>query len=94
MVEMIKPGSCPALPEGFEAAHAQDEASTHSDDSSRFLKKDEYLALFKKMRAATIAALDKFTNADLDKPTQGKMAQFAPTAGDMFLLVSNHEVLL
>src|SRR5438874_3001174 len=47
MLEGVKPGSSPALPEGFTDAHGRDEASTCSDDPSRFLTKDQYLALMK-----------------------------------------------
>lgn len=81
----------PDLPAGFAQAHAPE--ASKNEGTQGYLKKDEYLALFQKMRAATLAALDKFTDADLDRPTQGKMAQFAPTAGDMFLLVSNHTLM-
>ena len=31
-IEAMKPGFCPPLPEGFEAAHGRDEASVASDD--------------------------------------------------------------
>ena len=43
MVEAIRPGSCPPLPEGFEANH--DREDTTSDDPARFLSKDDYLDL-------------------------------------------------
>jgi hypothetical protein len=32
-------------------------------------------------------------DADLDKPTQGNMAQFAPTLGALLLLQSNHTLM-
>jgi hypothetical protein len=81
----------PELPAGFAQVHSPESSKTETTQG--YLKKDEYLALFQKVRAATQAALDKCTDADLDKPTQGSMAKFAPTAGEMFLLVSNHVLM-
>ena len=43
MVEAIRPGTCPPLPEGFEANY--DREDTTSDDPARFLSKDAYLDL-------------------------------------------------
>ena len=44
-------------------------------------------------RKATIAALSKLSDADLDRPTTGPMAQFAPTLGQLFLAASNHTLM-
>ena len=60
------------------------------DGPEGFLTKAEYLALFDAVRSATIAALETFTDADLDRPTTGDMAAFAPTLGHLFLAASNH----
>ena len=54
-MEGIKPGSCPALPEGFDAKHGKETISL--DDPKAFYTKDEYLALWKAQRAATQAHL-------------------------------------
>src|SRR4029077_991184 len=64
MLEGIKPGSSPALPEGFDDAHSQGEGSS-SDDASRFLGKAKYLELFKAQRAATKKVLEGLSDADL-----------------------------
>jgi hypothetical protein len=93
MVEMIRPGSCPALPEGFEAAHGRDEASTRSDDASRFLKKDEYLALMKKQREATKAVLESFTDAEMDGPAPERFAKMLPNAGSVLAMVGTHVLM-
>lgn len=79
----------PELPPGFAEKHRKETAAQNSG----FLSKAEYLDLFNKVRGTTIAALDKLTDADLDKPTQGRMASFAPRLGDLFLLVSNHTLM-
>src|SRR5690349_7142191 len=65
-VEGIKPGSSPALPEGFDEAHNRDAAG--SDDLGKFLSKQEYLELFRAQRAATRSVLDGLSDAELDAP--------------------------
>lgn len=78
-VEAIKPGSCPPLPEGFDAKH---EKETHSsDDPKDFQTRDEYLALWKAQRAASLAVLDSLSDADLDAPAPEKVRGFCPTVG-------------
>ena len=49
--------------------------------------------LFDKVRSATSAALAKLSDADLDRPTTGQMAGFAPRLGDFFMLVANHTMM-
>ena len=79
----------PELPKGFSDNYNK-EASKRD---SGFLTKAEYLGLFSKAREATIAAVSKLTDADLDKPTTGNMAKFAPTWAALLLLVSNHVLM-
>lgn len=79
----------PELPAGFKEAHAMDK--TGSD--AGFFTKAEYLALFEKTRAATLAALAALTDADLDKVATGRMAPMAPTLGAQFILVANHTLM-
>jgi hypothetical protein len=93
MVEMLKPGSCPALPEGFDVAHGRDEASTHSDDPSQFLKKNEYLALMKAQRAATKAVLETITDAELDAPAPERFKKMFPSAGGVLSMVGTHVLM-
>src|SRR5437764_517710 len=81
----------PELPAGFTEAHASTAAS--SDAPQKFRTKAEYLDLFGKVRAATIAAVAKLSDADLDKPTSGNMAKFAPTLGALLLMTSNHVLM-
>ena len=69
-VEMIKPGSCPALPAGFAEAHSKE--TSHADDPSKFHSRAKYQELWKAQRAATLAVLDGVPEADLDKTDPSK----------------------
>jgi hypothetical protein len=79
------------LPPGFKERH--DNSTAAVDPPKGFLKKAEYLNLFNQAREATIAAVNKLNDADLDKPTSGSMAKFAPTLGALLLLQSNHVLM-
>lgn len=86
------PGAAyPELPAGFAAQHGKDTAMT--DPPAGFASRQEYVALFTATRDATLAALDTMSDADLDRPTQGKMAGFAPTHAALLLLISNHSLM-
>jgi hypothetical protein len=88
----ILPGAAyPSLPPGFKEQH--DKATAAVEPPKGFLKKDEYLRLFGQVREITLAAVDKLTDADLDKPTMGMMAKWAPTLGALLLLTSNHVLM-
>lgn len=78
----------PALPHGFMDQHGSKGAK--DDGPAGFLKKAEYLKLFADVRAATIAALMKLSDADLDKPTSDAMKPYAATLGALFIMTSNH----
>lgn len=78
--------SYPTLPPGFAEQHVKE---TSSKDTG-FRTKAEYLDLFNKCRAATLAAVDKLSEADLDRPVSGDIAKHAPTLGSLLLLASNH----
>jgi uncharacterized damage-inducible protein DinB len=79
------------LPAGFAEQHSKETAA--SDATKGWGTKAEYLALFGKVRAATLAALDQLPEADLDKPVTGRMARLAPTVGALFFLAANHEMM-
>jgi hypothetical protein len=81
----------PELPAGFAQLHTPE--ASKSESTQGYLKKNEYLALFDKVRGATLAALNGLSDADLDKPITGNMAKFAPTLGAMLILVSNHTLM-
>jgi hypothetical protein len=79
----------PEIPAGFAEKHGTDAAK--AEPPKGFLKKDEYLVLFDKVRAATIAALDKMTDADLDKDSG--LGDFCPTIGKTFLMCADHDMM-
>lgn len=79
----------PELPAGFAERHSKETASSNEG----FGKKADYLNLFEKVRSATLSTLAKLSDADLDRPTKGDMAKFAPTLGALLLLVSNHDLM-
>ena len=81
----------PELPSGFAEQHGKGTAA--SDSPKGFLNKEEYSKLFNRVRSATLENLAKLSDADLDKPTSGDMAKFAPTLGALFLLQSNHTLM-
>jgi hypothetical protein len=81
----------PALPPGFAELHGTEGAKKDGPDG--FLTKAEYLDLFDKARAATIAALEKLSDADLDRPTSEKCRSWAPTFGHLFLMASHHTLM-
>ena len=81
----------PALSPGFQEQYSKKGAS--DDAPMHFLAKAEYLKMFNEVRDITKAAVVKLSDKDLDRPTTGNMAQFAPTIGALFLLVSNHTLM-
>jgi hypothetical protein len=83
--------SFPELPAGFRAKHAKEMAG--GDAPGAFLKKAEYLSLFNNLRELTVTAVDRLSDADLDRPNTGNMAKFAPTLGALLLLQSNHTMM-
>ena len=86
------PGAAfPDFPAGFSEQHKPTNAAT--DPPKGFLTKGQYLELFNKTRVATLAALEKISDAELDKPNTGPLAQFAPTVGALLMLVSNHTLM-
>src|SRR5581483_7580403 len=64
------PGAAyPELPAGWAEQHNKTTASI--EPAKGFATKAEYLAQLNKGRDATLAALAKLSDADLDKPTEG-----------------------
>jgi hypothetical protein len=81
----------PELPAGFAKQHGKE--TQFQDPPRGFATQAQYLALFNAMREATVNALGGLRDADLDRPTEGPMAPFAPTLGALLLLVSNHSLM-
>ena len=91
MLSSIPGGASLELPPGFAERHGKETAGV--EPPKGFLTKDEYLSIFKKVRAQTFAKLDKLPDADLDKPNTGRMAQLCPKIGDLFLLAATHQMM-
>ncbi len=88
MVEAVKPGSMPKLPEGFAEKHSKKTAG--SDAASDFLSKAEYLELMKQQRAGTLAALATFSDEALDQPAPPPMDKFVKSVGHLFNMQGTH----
>ncbi len=88
--EMIKPGSSPALPAGFEEAHS---LKDQSGNDSRFLGKDEYMKLYEAQRAALKAVIDSVPDADLTDTRDGKLPEWAPTVADALNMAGAHALM-
>ncbi len=81
----------PELAAGFAEQH--DKPTAAQEPPKGFGSKEQYLTLFNRVREATKAAAATLSDADLDRPTSGQMAQFAPTLGGFFILVANHTMM-
>jgi hypothetical protein len=81
----------PELPAGFAEQHTKD--TSKIDPPKGFGTKAQYLDLFTKVRQATLANLERLSEADLDKPVSGDIAKMAPNLGALLLLAASHSVL-
>jgi hypothetical protein len=84
-------GKYPELPAGFREQHNPKNAGV--DPPKGFGTKADYVNLFNKVREASLANLDKLSDSDLDKPTSGEMAQYAPNFGAVFVMLSTHDMM-
>jgi uncharacterized damage-inducible protein DinB len=91
LLESICPGEAPELPAGFAEAHGKEAAGV--DDPSKFLSKQEYFDLFDKVHAASLAALAKRSEADLDQPGPEHFRDMFPTVGHIFVLIATHGMM-
>jgi len=78
----------PALPEGFQAAHGKETAS--SDDPARFASKATYLGLMDEVKAASLAAIDATPESALDQPAPEAMREYAPTVAAALGVLGAH----
>lgn len=90
MVELVKPGSAPALPEGFAEAHSKE--TTTNDDPTKFQSLDEYKALWKAQRDATDAILDATPESDYSR-TDPSFPPYASSVGALLLMTANHPLM-
>jgi hypothetical protein len=91
VAEQLPKSARPDLPPGFAEQHADPMAK--QDPPKGYSTKAQYLDLFNRVRKSTLEALSGITDADLDRPTIGKMAAYAPTLGSLFILLSSHTLM-
>ncbi len=91
MVEAALPGAMPPLPAGFAERYTAETAKL--DEPSAFYTKAEYLRLFSEQRAATLAALDRLTDADLDRPAPEAYRSFLNSLGELLMMQGLHVLM-
>ena len=91
LLNSIAPGAAAELPEGFAEKHSKEAVGI--DDPAKFCTKQEYLDLLDKVQAASFAALDKMSDADLDAPGPEQFREFCPTAGHIMVLIATHQMM-
>ncbi|MEM6655294.1 MAG: DinB family protein, partial [Planctomycetota bacterium] len=94
LLEMLQPGAAPPLPPGFHDQYSRDTVA--DDEPDHFHTKQEYLELFELVRAATHAAIEKVSDADLDSPNPHPDENFRksfPTIGSMYVLTATHPMM-
>ncbi len=91
MGDLIPGARYPELPAGLKSQ--MDGKSAKTPPPGGYLKKAEYVDWFNKVRSATVASVERLTDADLDKPTPGDFAQWAPTIGALLMLTATHTMM-
>lgn len=79
------------LPDGFAETHDKENAA--SDDSTGFLTRDAYLAMFERLQSQAIEALAKTSAEQLDEPGPEFLKGFADTVGAVYVLVATHAMM-
>ena len=93
ILNRIRPGASPALPEGFEAHHGREEGAPASDDATHFRSRAEYLALWKAQRDAVKAVVADLSDEELDAPGPEPLRRLVPTVGTSLLFLACHELM-
>lgn len=91
LASQIPGAAYPELPKGFADQHKKEMSAI--DPPKGFRTKNEYLELFNQVRGATLHSLAKLSDADLDRPTTGDMAKFAPTLGALMIMAATHVMM-
>jgi hypothetical protein len=85
MMEQLKPGGMPPLPDQFATRYAKE--TQRNDDPSQFCTKEQLLRTHAAQRAGTKRMLSLYNAEDLDRETG---VDYAPTVGAMIGLQSSH----
>jgi hypothetical protein len=90
LVQAVIPDAVfPELPPGFVELHGK----LGSTQDTGFLTKAGYLELLTSVRAAAMAATQKLTDADLDRPSHESMQFAGPTLGHVLMFVEAHTLM-
>ena len=88
IMQAAVPGSMPALPAGFAEKYTKDTASI--DDPSKLLSKADLLKVYHEQRAATLVALTKLSEQDLDQPSPENIRSYAPNVAAAISMQGSH----
>ena len=91
MIEGVKPGSSPPLPDGFDDIHSTDSAKAKKDTGFRTLA--EYQSLMQAQRAVTNAVLESLTDEELEAPAPERFRSFTKTVSDGINMVGIHDLM-
>lgn len=91
MMGLISPGSMPPLPAGFADKYKPETASRN--EASAFCSKDECLKVYEQQRAATLAVIEKLSDADLDAESPDQLRSFAPTVAHVLNMQGTHYLM-
>ncbi len=81
----------PELPSSLKGQY--DKKTASGTPAAGYLTKSEYLDWFNKVRAATLANVDRLSDSDLEKANTGTMAKIAPRFADLIVLMANHTLM-
>lgn len=90
MLELIRPGSSPELPDGFQDGHGRQ--SFTENEPSKFYPLARYRELWDAQRAATRALLASIPEEELDR-ADSSFPPIAPTVGALFGLIGGHALM-
>lgn len=91
MVDGIKPGSSPALPEGFDDNHSTEAAKAKRDQG--YCSLADYQQLMQAQRAATKAVLEALTEEELRAPAPERFQSFTKTVSDGLNMIGIHNLM-
>ena len=83
----------PSVAFGFEDDPRFGKSKASIDDPAAFLSKAEVLARFDKAMDTAAAWAAKLTDADMAKPTPERLQAFAPTFGNIAILLASHPLM-
>jgi hypothetical protein len=91
LLNTVCPGAAAELPAGFAEGHTKETVGV--DDPAKFQSKQQYLDLFDRQRAATLAALEKLPEGDLERPSPPAFVKRFPTVGALLGLIASHPLM-